>query len=106
MPGDNLFTPNTASTVSITCSGTTGRVALTPLGAKAVRIKNLDTTAVAYVEFGTVAVVATVPSGATAGSMPIGPGETVGVSIGSAVTHVAAISAGTPIVYFTPGNGL
>jgi hypothetical protein len=107
MPGDNLFTPNTTGTVSITSAVTTANVALVPKGAKAVRIKNIDATNIAYVEFGTSSVAATVPSGATPGSMPIGAGETVGLSLGSGITHAAAIcTAGTPIVFFTPGNGL
>ena len=110
MPGDNLFTPNTQATVSITCSNTTGNVALgsTLGGAKAIRVKNIDTTYVAYINFGnSSSVTATVPSGATPGSIPIGPGEVAGFSLGTATTYVAAIcTAGTPILYFTPGNGI
>lgn len=107
MAGMNLFTPQTKATVSITSGVSTARVALNQGFATTVRIKNVDASNVAFVEFGTVAVVATVPSGSTTGSLPIGPGETVGVSVGPTVTHVAAIcTAGTPIVYFTPGYGV
>ena len=107
MPGDNLFSPNLQATVSITCSGSTANVALTPLSAKAVRVKNIDTTNVAFVNFGNSTVVATVPNGATPGSVPIGPGETAGFSLGAGQTFAAAISsAGTPIVCFTPGIGI
>lgn len=100
-----LLTPKSTGTVSITSATSTARVALVPTGANQVSIKNVDATNVAFVEFGDSTVVAVVPSGATPGSMAVGPGERVGVSIGAA-THVAAIcGAGTPIVYFTPGRG-
>lgn len=102
-----LFTPLPAGTVTITCAATTANVALGPKGNKQVRVKNIDLTNVAYISFGNSSVVATLPVGATGGSMPIGPGETAGFTIGDSVTNVAAIcSAGTPIVYFTVGNGI
>lgn len=102
-----LFTPKTQGTVSITCSTSTANVALVPLGGNQVRIKNIDATNIAYVNFGISTVTASLPNGATPGSMPIGAGETAGVSIPIGTTHAAAISsAGTPVVYFTPGNGL
>ncbi len=108
MSGIQLFTPKAQGTVSITSAVTTARVALSmPVSTTTIRIKNIDATNVAFVNFGDVTVVATLPSGATPGSMPIGPGETVGVGIPPGTTNVAAIcSAGTPIVYFTPGNGV
>lgn len=108
MSGTNLFTPETQATVTITSATSTARVALTiKANATSLRIKNIDATNVAYVNFGDVAVVATLPSGGTGGSMPIGAGETVGISIPPGTTHAASIcSAGTPVVYFTPGNGL
>jgi hypothetical protein len=79
----NLFTPISKHTVSITCAVTTANVALTTESvANTCRIKNADTTYMAFVEFGASdSVAATVPSGSTKGSMPIGPGETVGISI-------------------------
>jgi hypothetical protein len=107
MSGINLFTPKTVGTVAITCAVTTARVALVPLGANAVRVKNVDATNIAFIAFGDVTVVATVPNGATPGSVPIGAGETAGFSIPTGTTHVAAIcGAGTPLVYFTPGQGV
>ncbi len=106
MSGFNVFTPKTAGTVTITSAATTANVLLTkPASATVVRVKNIDATNLAFVAFGTSAVAATVPSGATPGSMTISPGETVLVGIAEGVTHAASIcSAGTPIVHFTPGN--
>ena len=99
------FTPKTAGTVSITSAVTTANVALVPLGANQVRVKNVDATNIAFVAFGASNVAATVPDGATPGSFPVGPGESIIVSISPAVTHAASIcGAGTPIVYFTSGN--
>lgn len=108
MSGINLFTPETQATVSITAASTTGRVALTiKTNATTMRIKNADTTNFAYVNFGDGTVVATVPSGATGGSLPIGPSEVVGISLPLGVTNAAAITASsTAVVYFTPGNGV
>lgn len=106
MSAFNLFSPKTQGTVSITNSTSTAAVALVPLGSRQVRVKNIDTVNTAYINFGTSTVTATLPSGATPGSMPIGPGETAGFTITADVTHAASIcSAGTPIVYFTPGLG-
>lgn len=101
-----LFTPKTVGTVSITSGVASARVALVPSNAFQVRVKNIDAAEVAFIAFGDVTVVAVVPNGATPGSVPIGPGETSGFSIPPGTTHVASIcTAGTPIVYFTPGNG-
>jgi hypothetical protein len=106
MSGFNVFTPKAAGTVSITSAVTTAAVSLSkPLASTAVRVKNIDATNIAYVNFGISTVTATVPAGATPGSMPIGPTESIVVGVAEGVTHVAAIcSAGTPIVHFTPGN--
>lgn len=106
MATTNLFTPCTQGTVSITCAVTTANVALVPHSCTQVRIKNIDATNIAYVNFGISTVVATIPNGSTGGSIPIGPGETAGFTISPTVTHAAAIcSAGTPLVFFTPGAG-
>jgi hypothetical protein len=108
MASSNLFTPATQATVSITSANTTANVALgaTKGTFNQVRIKNIDATNIAYINFGNSSVAATLPSGATAGSIPIGAGETAGFTVPSSTTHVAVIcSAGTPIVYITPGNG-
>lgn len=103
----NLFTPKTVGTVSITSGVASARVALVPSGAFQVRVKNIDTANVAFIAFGDSTVTAVVPAGAVPGGVPIGPGETAGFSISPTTTHVAAIcTAGTPIVYFTPGNGV
>ena len=108
MPGDNLFTPNTAGTVSITSGTVSARVALITAGnVNAVRVKNVDATNIAYISFGNATVTATVPSGSVAGAVPIGAGETAGFSLGAGQTYASAIcTAGTPLVFFTPGNGL
>ncbi len=108
MSGSALFTPETQATVTITSAVTTANVALTiKANATSLRIKNVDASNVAYVNFGSSTVTATVPSGATGGSMPVGAGETVGISIPPGTTHAASIcTAGTPVVFFTPGNGL
>lgn len=106
MPASNLFTPKTTGTTSITSAVTTAAVALVPSGQHQFAVTNADTSNIAFVEFGISTVTATVPSGATPGSMPILPGQTRGISIAPGVTHAASIcSAGTPIVYFTPGDG-
>lgn len=108
MSGINLFTPETQATVTITSGTSTGRVALTvKANATSVRVKNIDATNIAYVNFGDSTVTATLPSGATGGSVPIGAGETAGFSLPPGTTHAASIcSAGTPVVFFTPGNGV
>jgi len=106
MPGMNLFAPKTQSTVSITAGGASARVALGFTGGTIqVRVKNIDATSIAYINFGDSTVVATIPSGGTGGSIPIGAGETAGFTVPGGATFVAAISSGTPVVYFTPGNG-
>ena len=111
MAANTLFEPQNQATVSITCAVTTARVALPsltgPLTTRSLRIKNVDATNIAYINWGDSTVTATVPNGATPGSMPIGAGETVGISIPPTVTNIAAIcTAGTPLVFFTPGYGL
>jgi hypothetical protein len=106
MPADNLFTPKSTGTTSITSAVTTANRLLTVSGQHQLAITNSDTSNVAFVELGDSTVVAVVPSGATPGSMPILPGQTRGVTLAPGVTHAASIcSAGTPIVYFTPGGG-
>ena len=104
---NNLFTGQSTSTVSITSAVTTARVALSNKnGSNVCRVYNADTANTAFVEFGDATVTATVPSGATPGSIPIGPGMTAGFSIPETAAYAASIcSAGTPIVYFTPGAG-
>jgi hypothetical protein len=108
MSGINLFAAKTQGTTSITSAVTTANVLLTkPAACNVIRVKNIDADNVAYINFGGSTVEATVPAGATPGSIPIGAGETAGFSVPEGTTHAAAIcTAGTPIVYFTPGNGV
>ncbi len=104
MSGNNLFTPKAAGTVTVaatTSSGST-RVALSMSGCHQLRIKNIDTTNVAFINFGGASVTAALATG-----MPIGAGETVGITVPEEWTHAAAITASsTATVYLTPGNGL
>jgi hypothetical protein len=108
MSGFNLFTPKAQGTTSIAVTAASQRVLLSkPAASMQIRIKNISSTDVVYVNFGDVTVVATIPVGATPGSMPIGAGETAGVTVPEGVTYVAAIAgvAGPTTVFFTPGNG-
>jgi hypothetical protein len=107
MPANNLFTPKSTGTTSITSAVTSARVALVPSNSRQLVVTNSDATNAAFVELGGSAVAAVVPNGATPGSMPILPGTSRSITISDGVTHAAAIcSAGTPIVFFTPGNGI
>lgn len=109
MSGIQLFTPKAQGTLTATCATSTAVIALSiPASVTTMRVKNIDTTNVGYFNFGNSSgVTCVLPSGATPGGMPIGPGETLGVGIPPGTTHVATIcSAGTPILYFTPGNGV
>lgn len=101
---NNLFTPKSAGTVSISATTSSGSspVALARTGSNQVRVKNIDTTNVAFVNFG----ISTVTAATTTG-IPVGPGETCGFTLPAEATHAAAITAAsTATVYFTPGNGL
>ena len=108
MSDTNLFTPATQATVSITSGTSTANVALgaTKGAFNQVRVYNSDAANISYINFGSSTVTATLPSGATPGSIPIAPGEVAGFSIPPGTTNVAAIcAAGTPVVFITPGNG-
>src|ERR1700759_4956135 len=100
---NNLFTGQATSTVSITSAITTANVALGNKNASNVcRVYNSDAANIAFVEFGGASVAATVPNGATPGSVPIGPGQTAGFSIPESATYAASSClAGTPFVYVT-----
>ena len=107
MSGINLFAPKAQGTTSLTAGAATANRLLTkPASCNQIRVKNIDATSVAFINFGDSTVVATIPSGATPGSLPIGPGETAGFTVPEGTTHVAAISSGTPVLYFSPGNGM
>ncbi len=108
MSGINLFTPNPTLTLAYASTTSTSTAALptTAIGHQ-LRIKNTDSVNTAFINFGLSTVTATIPSGTTPGSMPIGPGETIGISRSADWTHMAVIAvAGTPTVYVTPGRGV
>ncbi len=109
MSGINLFAPKANGTVSLAVTATTGSVSLSkPASAMQVRVKNIDSANIAYINFGTSTVVATVPNGATPGSLPLGPGETAGFTVPEGTTHIAAICSGalTATIFASPGNGM
>lgn len=100
-----------AGTVSIDATAASSRVAILQ-GHNQYEIYNSGSVRVA-VCFGDVTIAATLPSGATAGSYIVGPGQTKIVSPnlnsggGAYPTHVAAIAAsGTQTVFITAGAGL
>lgn len=105
----SFFAPKSASTTLITAGLASTNIALPSVAAAklVMRIKNLDATNTAFIEIGnTSAVAAIVPTSATLGSMPVGPGETLAISVPDVSLWAAAIcTAGTPAVAFTPGNG-
>jgi len=102
MPGNNLFTPKAAGTVNIAATVASANVLLNRLGQDQLRVKNLDATNAAFINFGNASVTASAATG-----MPVGPGETLGVTLAIDWTHAAAITgAATATVYFTPGSGL
>ncbi len=109
MSGIQLFTPKTAGTRQVTCAASTATLAISvPATAETIRVYNSDTTNIGYVEFGTSsAITCVLPVTTTTGGMPIPPGQVVGVGCPLGTTHIATIcSAGTPILYVTPGNGV
>lgn len=108
MSGIILFTPNPTKTLAYASTVATATAAL-PVTANLgqLRIKNTDTTNIAFINFGDSNVTATIPTGTTPGSMPVGPGETIGITRSADWTHMAVIAgAGTPTVYVTPGRGV
>lgn len=108
MPGINLFTAQKAGTVALTAGAATTNVAIgNGTSSHAMRVKNLDTTNIVYIEIGTSSsVTAVVPASAGAkGAVPIGPGETAGFSIPDNAWVAVIAPTGTPTVCFSPGNG-
>jgi|ERR1700748_373328 len=97
-----LFTPKTAGTQNIAATSSSANIQLTNIsGCSQVKIKNADATNMAFIDIGSTSALTT---SATTG-MPVGPGESVYVSIPNYGTvFVAAVSAVTSTVYFTPGN--
>lgn len=108
MAGMNLFTPNPTKTLAYPATTSTATAALPVTDpSRTLRIKNTDATNVAFINFGDANVTAVIPTGTTPGGMPIGPGETIGITRSSTWTHMAIIAAaGTPTVYATPGDGI
>lgn len=99
----------TASSVQVTLPTPPGGVANTPDSApKQFSVFNQSTTVTVFVAFGTASTaVATIASGSTPGSYPVGPGQTAIISVLGNPTTAAAIgsAAGPTNVYFTPGTG-
>ena len=104
MPSVNLFTPAWNGTISITATAAAAitTALTTATGCNTVRIKNVSATNVAFVALGTAAVAAT-----TTGGLPIGIGETVGVTrdANTQLFASAIVAADTAVVYFTVGDG-
>lgn len=111
------FSPVPGTTVSIAYTAASASVALTipkspgnQPGAvyNQIQVVNLGA-GIVFVEFGSAAVVATLPAGAVPGSTAVGPNATKVFSIpfGGVVNAAAiAIAAGTGTVYFTLGTGI
>lgn len=104
-----VFTPDLLGTVSLSVTGSSNRVAIVP-GRSEYTLYNSGSVVV-FVDFGGASITTSVPSGATAGGYPIGPGvkETIGVqqTAGVAPTNIAAIgaSAGPSVLYISSGAG-
>ena len=95
----NLFTPG--PTINVAATASSLRTALPTGSFRTVRIKNVSATNIAFVALGDATIVAT-----TTASMPIGLGETVGITRSAGQTHAAAIcSTDVATVYFTIGDG-
>lgn len=107
------FHPKATSTVSISATTASSNVALAkvPTGSFQVRVHNAGAST-AFIARGTDSTVAaTVPSGATPGSMPVPAGAVEVLTFNSPdaapITHVAAITAGgAATIYFTVGEGI
>jgi len=98
------FQPDAKATVQATAAVSSARVALGGTGPQ-VRVNNTGTVD-AFVEFGDSTVAATVPSGATAGSLRVAAGTVEIFTLSQSFTNAAAItSASTSVVEFTRGEG-
>jgi hypothetical protein len=97
------FKPDAGATVNITVSAASQSIQVSPiLGNSTIRAFN-NGTATVWVAFGPTGLVVT-----TANGMPIGPGQSICVTVDNHVVaqFAAVIAAGaTGIVYFTPGIG-
>jgi hypothetical protein len=92
------FTP--AGTVSRAVTGTTANVAVSKGSrAQTVMVQSLAGNAIAFIKFGA----STVEAAAT--DTPILPGQTLFLTVGNDVTHMAAIGTMSTTLYVTSGNG-
>jgi hypothetical protein len=107
-PGD-AFLPDKTGTVSLSVTGSSGRVAITPNRTQ-YTLYNAGSTIV-FVEFGDNTITSAVPSGATPGGFPVAPGAIITISIqavaGVMPTNIAAIgsAAGPSTLYISSGAG-
>ena len=99
--------PNWQDTVSLAADATTDRVALSGNYFNQIEVSNEGNYTV-FITFGTSAVTAAVPNGATGGGYPILAGQSKAVTVAPGVTHAAGICASgeTTDVFFTPGKGM
>lgn len=106
----NNFQPLPGSTVSISATDASGRVLVRAstqpgLQGKWYSVTNADSANIAFVQVGGSTVAATLPNGATPGSEPVLPGQTISID-GSTGRYVAAIclSTKTATIYITQGH--
>ncbi len=101
----HAFRPINSATVSLEATITTSNVALVQ-DASTYLVTN-EGGQTTFIAFGDSTVTATVPNGATGGSMPVTPLAVQVFRAGvTRPTHVAAITAAdTATVYVTPGEG-
>ena len=105
MAGPSLapFAPNTAATVTVACTTTSGstRVALVGSSRQAIVQSAFDSPSIAFFEFGT-----STGTAATATGLPIQPGVVMTLNIPKDATHVIGITAATTAtLYVTTGDG-
>lgn len=105
------FFPNFAKTVELAVSAVTGNVPISrgSVGdaSQQLRVANIGTKT-CWIEFGSTSVAATLPAGATPGSMPLLAGTSEIYTVPAAsCTNVAAICTGadTTTLHVTSGNG-
>ena len=95
------FTPNQAGTVIATVAATTAALTLSKGGvAQQIMVQALAANAIAFINFGTAAVTATVTTGT-----PILPGQSYLFTVGGDTTTVATIGTAGNTLYFTSGYG-
>lgn len=97
------FAPNSQATKVLSVSTTSSSVEIS--GSRDVVIYNAGSTDVFWAS-GPSGVTATIPSGATAGSMPIPAGAQVAHRISGGGYIAAIVSSGSSTLYITPGSGM